>query len=150
MIDSPTEALAAAALLGVPAATDNDVVEKIRNGLPSHTLTRIEEKLGITRKDLASALKIPLRTFARRRAVKGARAATTARLPKGESDLVYRLARLYNFAVDALGGDEAAGLWLKTMNPALGNVPLQMLDTEVGTREVENVLGRIRFGDTFV
>ena len=141
-MNSPTDAVAAAAILGVQAISDYDVVDKIRRGLPARALQSLEKKLRISPKQLAAVLNIPERTLMRRRSA-------SAPIPKDESDRIYRVARIYNFAAEALGSEEAAAAWLLDKNPALRNVPLQMLDTEIGTREVETVLGHIRYGDTF-
>jgi putative toxin-antitoxin system antitoxin component (TIGR02293 family) len=46
-----------------------------------------------------------------------------------------------------LGDDETARRWLRRPNRALGGrTPLESLDTELGARLVENVLGRIAYG----
>lgn len=137
-----TDAMAAAAVLGVQATSDDDVVERIRRGLPSRALRSLRMKLGISPKQLALALNIPERTLVRR-------IASASPIPMDESDRIYRVARIYHAAAVALGNENAAVAWLLDENPALGNAPLYMLDTEVGTREVENVLGHIKFGDTF-
>ncbi|HBH74269.1 MAG TPA: hypothetical protein DDY43_12750 [Synechococcales bacterium UBA10510] len=42
--------------------------------------------------------------------------------------------------------DKARG-WLKTANRALGcEMPLDLIDTEIGTRQLEEVLLRINYG----
>ena len=39
------------------------------------------------------------------------------------------------------------GRWLKRSNRALGGVaPIAAMDTEIGARQVENILGRIAYG----
>jgi putative toxin-antitoxin system antitoxin component (TIGR02293 family) len=69
------------------------------------------------------------------------------RLARYESDRIYRLARIVALAKASLGDRNAATRWLKRPNRALGgNVPLAVIDTELGARTVENVLGRIAFG----
>jgi putative toxin-antitoxin system antitoxin component (TIGR02293 family) len=50
-------------------------------------------------------------------------------------------------AEDVLGSKEKAGRWLQRPNRALGGAtPLEHLATEIGTREVETVLGRTAHG----
>jgi len=50
-------------------------------------------------------------------------------------------------ANEYLGGQEQATRWLKRPNRALGGVaPIDAIDTELGARQVENVLGRIAYG----
>lgn len=46
-----------------------------------------------------------------------------------------------------IGDEEKAVEWLQTPNRALGGErPLDQLDTDVGAREVEDLLGRIAYG----
>lgn len=57
------------------------------------------------------------------------------------------MARLYSFAIEMIGDETKALLWLNTPNRALSGVqPMDLLDTDAGSREVENVLGRIAYG----
>ncbi len=54
------------------------------------------------------------------------------------------MARAVSQAVEVLGSLEKARDWLKAPNRALGcEIPLDLLDTEIGTRQVEEVLLRI-------
>ena len=47
----------------------------------------------------------------------------------------------------SLGGPERGLRWLKRSNRALGGIaPIGVIDTELGARQVENVLGRIAYG----
>ena len=58
-----------------------------------------------------------------------------------------RLARIVALAQQSLGSYERAMHWLKRANRALGGVaPIAAIDTELGSRQVENVLGRIAYG----
>lgn len=67
--------------------------------------------------------------------------------PEESSGRVMRLARVGTIAEDVLGSREKARRWLQKPNPALaGAVPLEQLDTELGARRVEGVLGRIAHG----
>jgi len=46
-----------------------------------------------------------------------------------------------------IGDQEKAIAWLGTPNRALGGErPLELLDTDLGTRMVEDILGRIAYG----
>jgi putative toxin-antitoxin system antitoxin component (TIGR02293 family) len=50
-------------------------------------------------------------------------------------------------AREYLGDRERARRWLKVPNRALGGLaPVAALDTELGARQVENILGRIAYG----
>ncbi|MGH7708299.1 MAG: type II RES/Xre toxin-antitoxin system antitoxin, partial [Vulcanimicrobiaceae bacterium] len=112
---------------------------QVREGFPPSALGEIEATLGLTHAALGKLLAIPARSFARR--------VKTRRLSHAESDVLYRIARIYALAVDTLGNAGRATRWLKTENQALGgDKPIWSLDTEVGARLVEDVLGRIRYG----
>ena len=79
------------------------------------------------------------RTLARRK--------VSQTLRPDESDRLYRVARVAARAADVLGSSEKAERWLKKPNPALGDeVPLRILDTDIGAQQVEAVLGRIEHG----
>jgi putative toxin-antitoxin system antitoxin component (TIGR02293 family) len=50
-------------------------------------------------------------------------------------------------AEKVFGERAKASRWLHKPNRALGGVsPLSLLDTDLGTREVEQILGRIEYG----
>ena len=58
-----------------------------------------------------------------------------------------RAADLLEFQVATLGDVESARSWMTTKQPGLGKaVPLDFARTEIGAREVENLLGRIEYG----
>ena len=50
-------------------------------------------------------------------------------------------------AVSVFGAEDKATTWLQRPNRALnGERPIQLLDTDLGARQVEDVLGRIEHG----
>lgn len=54
---------------------------------------------------------------------------------------------LFQFAKKVLGDNREAASWLKT--PQLGlnrQIPLELASTEIGSREVEDLLGQIQHG----
>lgn len=117
-----------------------DLIAAVREGLPAGTLVRLAERLGLSQADLSAKLGIPLRTLNRRIAQHG-------RLTASESDRTARMAQVFADAVETLGDEPKAAQWLKTPNRALDGVsPLDLLDTDPGVREVEQVLGRIAYG----
>lgn len=123
--------------------SDVDTAEKLRvqlrKGLPFASLQSLGETYQIDLKSMAAILAIPERTFARRKQEK--------RLRSDESERLLRVARIAALAEETLGGREQAIRWLRRPNRALGNaIPLHHLDTELGAREVEDVLGRIAHG----
>ena len=89
---------------------------------------------------LSRTLGIPQRTLTRR-------LSKASLLTPAESDRMVRLARVYANAVEMIGDEEKAIEWLNTPNRALGGEkPLDQLDTDVGARVVEDILGRVAYG----
>jgi len=124
--------------LGRPLGSDSDLREAIREGFPHAVLQEVMRASGLTLQELASALDLSTRSLQRRR---------HRRLARFESDRLYRLARLMALARETLGEGERAIRWRKRTNRALGGVaPLAAIDTELGARQVENILGRIAYG----
>jgi putative toxin-antitoxin system antitoxin component (TIGR02293 family) len=69
------------------------------------------------------------------------------RLTTEESERVERLARLWTFARDVWGDDEAARRFLNEPHPLLrGRRPLDVARTDVGAHTVEEILGRLKYG----
>lgn len=125
--------------LGRNLSNDRELREAIRDGFPPAVVDRVMQAAGLTLKELANALDLSARSLQRRR--------RSGRLASYESDRVYRLARLVALATDSLGSHDRAMRWLKRPNRALGGVaPVAAMDTEVGARQVENILGRIVYG----
>lgn len=113
----------------------------VDTGLLVKAFESLVDYANITRMDLARAANIPLRTVQRREA------SHARRFERDESDRLARVARLYAMAEDVLGSRDEAQRWMKSPNRALdGMRPLDELDTEIAAREVEDVLGRIRYG----
>lgn len=108
-------------------------------GLPYASLEAVMLKYGLAREEAAALLRLPQRTIARRK--------KEQRLRADESDRLLRLARVVAQAAQTLGSEEKAVKWLRRPNRALGNqVPLQLLDNDIGALQVEEVLGRIAHG----
>ncbi len=64
-----------------------------------------------------------------------------------ESDKVIRFSRLLEHAARVFGDIEKGRAWLKYPQYGLGGaVPLDYARTEIGAREVDNLLGRIDYG----
>ena len=69
------------------------------------------------------------------------------RLDQSESDRVLRYARLMGRAMEVMETQENARQWLTSPQFGLGGaIPLEYAETEVGAREVEDLLGRIEYG----
>ena len=127
------------AVVGRTLRTDNDLRSAIREGFPQPVVGSVMHSAGLTLKELSATLDLSPRSLQRRR--------QEGRLARYESDRLYRLARIVALAKRYIGDEETAGRWLRRANRALGgNTPLAMMDTEMGARAVESVLGRIAFG----
>ena len=125
--------------LGRTLSSDRDMREAIRQGFPPAVVKELMRASGLTLKELSSALDLSPRSLQRRR--------RSGRLARYESDRLYRLARLVAIANEYLGDHERAMRWLKRPNRALGGLaPVAAIDTELGARQVESVLGRIAYG----
>jgi putative toxin-antitoxin system antitoxin component (TIGR02293 family) len=124
--------------LGRALASDRDMREAIREGFPHAVLEELMRASGLTLKELAHALDLSTRSLQRRR---------RGRLARFESDRLYRMARVLALARESLGDLALANRWLKRANHALGGLaPIAAIDTELGARQVENLLGRIAYG----
>lgn len=112
------------------------VIEGLQEGLPVEALDRAQEMLGITRETLAKVLHASVRTLARRKV-----------LAAVESEKLFRLTELFQRAVQVVGGAAEARRWFSSPKKALGGrTPLEYMVSDLGAREVENLLGRIEHG----
>ncbi|HTD56912.1 MAG TPA: antitoxin Xre/MbcA/ParS toxin-binding domain-containing protein [Silvibacterium sp.] len=134
------EVLGGRKAFGHKIETSSDLAEATRAGLLVDSLDRLAEELSVQRLAVAKLLGISERTLSRR-------TTSNARLTAAESDRVVRLARVLALAKETLGNMEKASRWLQTPNRALeGGKPIDRLDTDIGVRSVEQVLGRIEYG----
>ncbi|HWE84292.1 MAG TPA: antitoxin Xre/MbcA/ParS toxin-binding domain-containing protein [Terracidiphilus sp.] len=126
--------------IGVAAATPNELIRRIEQGLPMRALESLALGLGMGLPEVAGHVGIPARTLARRK--------TAGRLSPEESERVVRVARLFEKAVALFDGDgDGARQWMHQPKQALaGQRPIDYARTEIGAREVENLLGRIEHG----
>jgi putative toxin-antitoxin system antitoxin component (TIGR02293 family) len=68
-------------------------------------------------------------------------------LTPDQSDRLGRLLRTIDEAETTFGDPVKAHTWLRRPTPLLdGESPLDRLDTDIGTRQVEAILGRIAHG----
>jgi putative toxin-antitoxin system antitoxin component (TIGR02293 family) len=112
---------------------------RLREGLPYASFEAVRSAFGLTLADLGAVLGVPQRTLARRKRQR--------RLRPDESDRLARLARIAAQAEEVLGSREKATRWLHASNRALANdTPVSRIDTDLGARQVEAVIGRIAHG----
>jgi putative toxin-antitoxin system antitoxin component (TIGR02293 family) len=123
----------------VPAKSFGQLRQILRDGLPFASLSAVAVAYAIDGPAVASILRIPARTLARRK--KG------RRLSAEESDRLFRLGRIATLADEVLGDRAKAAAWLHAPNRALGGVtPLSQLDTDLGAEQVEAALRRLAHG----
>ena len=119
--------------------TPSKLIEALRIGLPVQELIDLGTSLKVPMEKLVPRLGMSKATLHRRKAA--------GRLDPAESDRVVRFARLMGKAVEVLESEDNARQWLTSPQFGLGGaVPLDYADTEVGAREVEDLLGRIEYG----
>lgn len=114
-------------------------VETIRKGLPVRVVERLRKRLSLPSGETIAVLDLPRQTYIRRR--------EAGRLTPDESDRVVRYADLLARSTDLFGDENAAADWLSKPTPALnGETPLAYATTELGTRKLLNLIGRMEHG----
>lgn len=136
----PHRAHAYVSLLGLRTYETARLHDRVRNGLSYETFERLRRVLDLPASRAAELLRIPARTLARRKDAK--------RFEADESDRLIRLSRLVGLGLQLFEGDlEEMRAWLTTPHAALAHqTPLEFATTEVGAREVENLIGRLEHG----
>jgi putative toxin-antitoxin system antitoxin component (TIGR02293 family) len=115
------------------------LIQLLRGGLPAAALDAVATQFGISASEIIRILRLPSRTLARRK--------KTGMLSADESDHLARFVRIGGLAEEVLGSTPGAGRWLREPNPALGGTPpIRWLDTDVGVKEIEQLLIRIAHG----
>jgi len=126
--------------LGFQVAHPTDLIPKIEEGFSFAALTSFVSASGFSIAYTADIVGIPERTLARRK--------RENRLSSEESERLLRISKLFDDSLSLFDGDrEAAVNWLRTPKKALRNQsPLHFARTEIGAREVEDLIGRIEHG----
>jgi putative toxin-antitoxin system antitoxin component (TIGR02293 family) len=117
-----------------------DLVQVIEEGLPVSALERFQAESTLPLPRVLKLVRIPERTYARRR--------VSGRLSAEESDRLVRVGRLFSAASGLFGGDVAATVdWLSKPLAALHRtIPLDVAETEAGSHEVERVIQQLQYG----
>ena len=111
----------------------------LRAGLSYTTVTSLARHTGFAPQRIFAAVNLSARTMERRKKQK--------KLSADESQKIARFARVVALGDAVFEDQQITSRWLERENSALGGlVPLELLDTEEGAREVESVLHRLEYG----
>lgn len=137
---SSRRAIPYAARIGVRVSDAQDLVHEVEHGFSYTAFDKLLGLLSLSGPELARLLDIPPRTLTRRK--------QSGKFAPNESERLLRLSRVLEAAAELFEGDrESAVAWLRSPNRALnGGTPLAMSKTEIGAREVENLIGRLEHG----
>jgi putative toxin-antitoxin system antitoxin component (TIGR02293 family) len=126
--------------LGLKEMSVPSLIRLIDKGLAWSTVSAFARVSGFTQQELAAFLGIPARTFARRR--------NSGALDPAESERLLRLAEIFDAALDLFDGDQnGVRQWLTSPVRGLNNArPIDYARTELGAREVRNLIGRLQDG----
>jgi putative toxin-antitoxin system antitoxin component (TIGR02293 family) len=134
-----SDVVAGLVMQDAPALSSPDMIRFVKLGLVFDELLALQTSLELPLDKLAQKLGISKATLHRRK--------LDGRLAPEESDRVIRFARLMGKAVTVFETEENARLWLSSPQVGLGGaIPLDYAGTEIGAREVEDLLGRIEYG----
>ena len=126
--------------IGLAGAGTAKVLQLIEKGFSYDAVVRLHKASGLPVGSIAQLVRIPQRTMMRRKA--------NGRLRPEESERLLRVSRVFEKALELFEGDaDRARQWLTTPKKELDNVPpLQLARTEIGAREVEDLIGRLEHG----
>ena len=115
------------------------LIRTVKTGLPIATFEQLQADIGVSAHTIAAVTHLAPRTLTRRK--------KEGRFHVDESERVLRLGLLFTKAREVLRGRENARVWFTSPKRALGGkTPLEYADTELGAREVEDLLGRLEHG----
>jgi putative toxin-antitoxin system antitoxin component (TIGR02293 family) len=135
------ELMGGSRVLGKAVHSPLELADLIEAGLPRETAQQVREHLHLTEQEMAECLGVSTKTLQR-----------LAKQPKAllspvQGDRLYRLARIVALAEQVFEDTGRAHAWLREPQRGLGyRIPLEVMRTEIGAREVENLLGRIEYG----
>ena len=129
-----------AKMLGIEPNNSLQLIKTIEQGFSFQSFERIRKETGLPTEKLATSIGMSPRTLTRRK--------KENKLTASESDRLVSISRLLSLSVELFEGDKSKAFrWFVNANRALGNIsPLEMAATEIGTREVENLIGRLEHG----
>jgi putative toxin-antitoxin system antitoxin component (TIGR02293 family) len=121
------------------ATTTMDYVNLVREGLPIEVADSLSDEI-CPGDSTFKYLFVPKATYARRK--------SSTRLSASESEKLVRVGRMWAFAAEVWGGADKARRFVTTPHMLLdGKTPLTVtLDSELGGKMVEEILGRLAYG----
>jgi putative toxin-antitoxin system antitoxin component (TIGR02293 family) len=118
-------------------------VDQIRSGISVENYGDIAKKIGVSAAHLAVTLDISPRTIASRAEVGEA-------LTPRETEKAMRAKTIMEKAEKVFGSNAEAQIWMNSSQGGLENeTPLNLLDTDVGGRHVEDYLSAIECGNVW-
>lgn len=136
-VEKVAAALGGERILKTKVATVGDLHAAVRRGLPRGVVRELAKAAAHGRDDRMRVAHL---------------VASEATLKRGEilsaaaSERAERLARVVALAHDVLGDPARAQDWLHRPNLVLGGAPILLAATDLGARQVEQVLANIEYG----
>jgi putative toxin-antitoxin system antitoxin component (TIGR02293 family) len=140
MINSANTAsiLGGKTILGTEIENDSSLEKIVEQGLPYQTLEKLIAHIFPTDKSKYYDI-IPASNWNRRK--------KTGYLNAEESQKIERIARVFAYAVEIWASEAKARYFMQKPHPMLEDrTPFQASLTELGAKQVEEILNRIRFG----
>jgi len=112
----------------------------VLQGYPFTAFESVRKEIDLPQKQLSEIVGMTESTLARRKR-------DNQPLTAIESDRLYRVARITALAFEVFGDEDKARIWMKRPNDVLdGEIPLNLLETEIGANQVSDELLRILYG----
>lgn len=129
-------------VIGARVERELDFDQEIKRGFRPQVFVKFKANTKLSNTILSRALGVSARTIDR---LVGLR--STPRMKPAVSDRLYRTAKIVALAEEVLENRGQALEWLSAKQAGLGDrVPFDLIETEAGTREVEEELQRIEHG----
>jgi len=128
--------------IGTEVERELDFDKEIKRGFRSQVFVSFKANTRLPNSVLSRILGVSARTIDRLVVVKGA-----TRIKPAVSDRLYRTAKVVALAEEVFEDRDQALRWLSSKQRGLGDrMPFDLVETEAGTREVEEELQRIEHG----
>lgn len=115
-------------------------IQRIAKGVPARSFDDFVAVSGATSEHISNAIHMSVRSVQRRKK-------DNEPLPAPASERLVRLAELYARAEEVIGDADLAKQWMQTPRSVFdGKTPLELASSELGAREVEDLLGRLEHG----